>query len=280
MRSLAASRATLPTPGKTSSSSATRARSGGLHRLPGHSAPLPAATRQRLEQGLGQSLNGVQVDQSLAAAQWVASYPARALTIGETIYLGAEESSADLQLMGHEAAHVLQQRAGAALPQAAGGVDGGALEHEASAAGQAFAAECRARAGGPLAGHVDLVARLRPHVKTHKIPYLARMQLQAGAIGIPSQFLSMLPYLMTILALVVLSIALAISRALRAPCSALSRVCVANSLACCTVSTLRWVMLEICSREALVSSRLAACWLAPLANDWLVKDTCSAELEV
>ena len=139
MRSLAASRATLPTPGKTSSSSATRARSGGLHRLPGHSAPLPAATRQRLEQGLGQSLNGVQVDQSLAAAQWVASYPARALTIGETIYLGAEESSADLQLMGHEAAHVLQQRAGAALPQAAGGVDGGALEHEASAAGQALA---------------------------------------------------------------------------------------------------------------------------------------------
>ncbi len=138
MRSLAPSRATLPTPSKTSSSPPTRARSGGLHRLQGKTTPLPAATRQRLEQGLGQSLNGVQLDQSPAAAQWVASYPARALTYGNTIYLGAGESSDDIQLMGHEAAHVLQQRGGP-TPQAAGGGDVGALEHEASAAGQALA---------------------------------------------------------------------------------------------------------------------------------------------
>lgn len=139
MRSLAPSHTALPTPSKTSSSPPTRARSGGLHRLPGQVAPLPTATRQRLEQGLGQPLNGVQLDQSPAAAQLVASYQARALTYGDTIYLGAGESSDDLQLMGHEAAHVLQQRAGAALPQAAGGADGGTLEHEASAAGNALA---------------------------------------------------------------------------------------------------------------------------------------------
>ncbi len=36
---------------------------------------------------------------------------------------------------------------------------------------------------------------------------VAQLHAQAGAIGIPSQFLSMLPYLMTIVALVVLSIA-------------------------------------------------------------------------
>ena len=139
MRSLAPARASIPVASKTSRSPPTRARSGGLHRLPGQVAPLPAATRQRLEQGLGQPLNGVQVDQSPAAAQRVASYPARALTYGNTIYLGAGESSDDIQLMGHEAAHVLQQRAGASLPQAAGSADGGVLEHEASAAGQALA---------------------------------------------------------------------------------------------------------------------------------------------
>lgn len=36
---------------------------------------------------------------------------------------------------------------------------------------------------------------------------IAQLHAQAGAIGIPSQFLSMLPYLMTILALIVLSVA-------------------------------------------------------------------------
>ena len=36
---------------------------------------------------------------------------------------------------------------------------------------------------------------------------IAQLHAQAGAIGIPSQFLSMLPYLMTIVALIVLSIA-------------------------------------------------------------------------
>lgn len=36
---------------------------------------------------------------------------------------------------------------------------------------------------------------------------IAQLHAQAGAIGIPSQFLSMLPYLMTIIALVVLSVA-------------------------------------------------------------------------
>lgn len=138
MRSLAPARATIPVASKTSSSSPARARSGGLHRLQGQAAPLQPATRQRLEQGLGQPLSGVQVDQGPAAVRLVSAYQARALTYGDTIYLGAGESSDDIELMGHEAAHVLQQRSGA-MPQAAGGSDGGALEHEASAAGKALA---------------------------------------------------------------------------------------------------------------------------------------------
>jgi ABC-type uncharacterized transport system permease subunit len=61
----------------------------------------------------------------------------------------------------------------------------------------------RAGAGGVRGGRVW---RLVAGAYLFGAILIAQLHAQAGAIGIPSQFLSMLPYLMTILALIVLSI--------------------------------------------------------------------------
>ena len=46
------------------------------------------------------------------------------------------------------------------------------------------------------------------------------------------------------------------------------------------LAALRWVMLDISSRDELVSSSEAACWLAPSAKDWLAADTWPAAAAV
>ena len=66
------------------------------------------------------------------------------------------------------------------------------------------------------------------------------------------------------------SMARFISCMLPAPVSAAARVWLASSLAFCAFSALRCVVLDISSSDAPVSSRAAACSLAPSARDWLV----------
>ena len=60
------------------------------------------------------------------------------------------------------------------------------------------------------------------------------------------------------------------------PVSAAVRAWRASSFTFCAFSVLRFVMLDISSRDELVSSSEAACSLAPSANDWLAEDTCPA----
>lgn len=94
--------------------------------------PLPEATRARLEQSLGADLSTVRVHHDPAAAL---AAQARGLAVGEHIVLGRAADAGNLPLLGHEAAHVLQARAG---PVAAGvSKPGGAGEQQAAQAAQA-----------------------------------------------------------------------------------------------------------------------------------------------
>lgn len=72
--------------------------------------PLAPGTRDRLERGLGTDLGDVRVHRGAAAQDAAGDLGARAFTHGSDIWLGRGESPDDIDLMGHEAAHVVQQR--------------------------------------------------------------------------------------------------------------------------------------------------------------------------
>lgn len=97
--------------------------------------PLRLPVRAALERGLGADLRTVRVHRSPAAQQMVAGAKARALARGADIFLGPGESENDVGLLAHEAAHVVQQQGGPAVPQrmALAG-RGDALEAEADRA--------------------------------------------------------------------------------------------------------------------------------------------------
>ncbi|MCC2320726.1 eCIS core domain-containing protein [Cellulomonas xiejunii] len=76
---------------------------------PGGGTPIPDAVRARIEPHLGADLTGVQVHTGAAAAAAAAELQARAFTVGAHIFLGDGQSVGDLELMGHEATHVVQQ---------------------------------------------------------------------------------------------------------------------------------------------------------------------------
>jgi hypothetical protein len=110
---------------------------GSLLGAPGPGDALPSVTRTALERSLAVDLRPVRVHSDARSAATLAAMPARALTYGVHIFLGAGERSTDLALMGHEAAHVVQQQ-GRPTPQMKGGPPrGDALEHEADRAGAA-----------------------------------------------------------------------------------------------------------------------------------------------
>jgi hypothetical protein len=79
-------------------------------------APLPTGLRNRIEPVLGASLKDVRVHDSAADREIASGLQAKAFTHGSHIWLGPSQSSGDLKLMAHEAAHVAQQ--GAAGPGA------------------------------------------------------------------------------------------------------------------------------------------------------------------
>jgi hypothetical protein len=119
-------------------------------RAPGAGAPLAGAVRAPLERSLGIDLGAVRVHGDAAARAAVAATGARALAFGPRIFLGPRESGADLGVMAHEVAHVVQQQGGATMQRLGG--DTGGLEREAVAAagavgrGEAFEVTGRTRA--------------------------------------------------------------------------------------------------------------------------------------
>ena len=82
----------------------------------GGGAPIPTPTRMRLESSLGANLSGVRVHSGPGAATAAGNLNARAFAFGPQIVLGSGQRADDLPLMGHEAAHVIQQQA-APTPQ-------------------------------------------------------------------------------------------------------------------------------------------------------------------
>ena len=79
----------------------------------GEGEPLPDDVRERLERHMGADLRGVRVHATPEAAWAAAQLQARAFTFGRDIFLGEGESAGDLELMAHEATHVVQLYYGA-----------------------------------------------------------------------------------------------------------------------------------------------------------------------
>ena len=106
-------------------------------------APLPGGLRREMEEALGADFSGVRVSTGGAVAEATAALGARAYALGQSIAFapGAYDpaSRAGRELIGHELAHVVQQRG---APQD-GPIDvapaGGPLEAEADQAGRAAA---------------------------------------------------------------------------------------------------------------------------------------------
>jgi hypothetical protein len=75
---------------------------------PDQGMPIPQPTRGILEQRMGADLGHVRVHQGAQADKLARQLQARAFTKGSDIYLAADASPTDLELMAHEATHVLQ----------------------------------------------------------------------------------------------------------------------------------------------------------------------------
>ncbi|MDT5062503.1 MAG: hypothetical protein QOH63_2962 [Acidobacteriota bacterium] len=93
----------------------------------GTGAPLSPTIREKVEPVLGVDLGHVRVHTDAAAHSVAADLHAKAFTHQNHIWLGAHQSSEDVELLAHETAHVVQQGAGRTphqLVQRAG--DGGA----------------------------------------------------------------------------------------------------------------------------------------------------------
>jgi hypothetical protein len=119
---------------------------------PGGGAKLPDTLRAKMEQALGADFSDVRVH---ASSQAATELGAQAFARGSDLHFAPgtydPESSTGQELIGHELAHVIQQRAGAAADPMGDG-DGvardPALESEADAAGAAAARGETARISG------------------------------------------------------------------------------------------------------------------------------------
>ncbi len=79
-------------------------------------SPLGSGVRQRVEPVLGTDLSHVRVHQGLEDRAMAGRVGARAFTHGPHIWMGPRESSSDVKLMAHEAAHVVQQGMSPGVP--------------------------------------------------------------------------------------------------------------------------------------------------------------------
>ena len=99
-------------------------------------APLPVAVKSPLTHSFSVDLTPIRVHTDARAQLTVRSFNTRAFAYGHNIFLGPGESPADLRLMAHEVAHVVQQSRGAVIQNFTTG-RGDALEHEAERASAA-----------------------------------------------------------------------------------------------------------------------------------------------
>jgi len=76
---------------------------------PGSGSPLNESIRSRVEPVLGADLSNVRVHEGMAAQDASHSLNAKAFTHQSNIFLGRGQSQSNLQLMAHEATHVIQQ---------------------------------------------------------------------------------------------------------------------------------------------------------------------------
>ncbi len=112
-----------------------------LQNLSGGNA-LESNLRQELEDHFGVNLEGVRVHSDQGAQQLAKDLNAKAATIGENIIMASSSSSTNKELMGHEVAHVIQQRNGLVGT----GIDPDpSLETAAKLEGQNFAAGTKVR---------------------------------------------------------------------------------------------------------------------------------------
>ncbi len=113
---------------------------------------LPAGVRRALAD-LSPGLPGdVRLHTGRAAEVAAAAHDARAFTIGRDVYFGAGASPSDLSLLGHELAHVQQQRTTA--PSAVHPlISAHSLERSADAAGHALAGALHSPSASQAADH-------------------------------------------------------------------------------------------------------------------------------
>ena len=105
-------------------------------RRPGGGQPLPAHILDALQNSLGVDLSPVRLHTSTAWEKRARLLNARAFAFGPDIFLGPGESPADLALLAHETAHVLQQQAKTRI-QTKSAVPGDTMEQEADQAAAA-----------------------------------------------------------------------------------------------------------------------------------------------
>lgn len=114
--------------------------------------PLPPAVAGAVLRSTGQHLGAVRVHQGGAASAALDAVGARAVTQGSSIVLASRESANDMALMAHEAAHVIQQRAGGPRLQAkAANAPESALEAEADRVAAAATQGQRVQVSGATA---------------------------------------------------------------------------------------------------------------------------------
>jgi hypothetical protein len=98
--------------------------------------PLVPSVQTAVENSLQVDLQGVRVHSDANAQNAARNQSARAFAHGSNIFLGRGESPTDLRLMGHEAAHVVQQQGAPTVQRFTPG-QGDSLEREAHRASDA-----------------------------------------------------------------------------------------------------------------------------------------------
>ena len=138
----------------------------------GPGRPLPDPVRGRMEAALGADFADVRLHESGAAP----AMRAEAFAQGSDIHLAPGHGEPGAELLGHELAHVVQQRAGRVAPAGGALVVDPALEAEADAAGQRALAAPPAVPGRPAAGARSPAA---PAARQPRLMSFAELQRRA-----------------------------------------------------------------------------------------------------
>jgi hypothetical protein len=148
-------------------------------------SPLPRGFREQMERSFQADFSAVRVREGGGLP------PAgvRAVTRGETIHLGPDSGALDRpdtrSLLGHELAHVLQQREGRAVPTMPGSRTGyaRALETEAGRAGEAAAGGRRVARGGRAAAATGVAASLAMQASAPLADAVAAVRADGPGVG-------------------------------------------------------------------------------------------------